>query len=190
MSSHPRRSARISHLQQEQFQQRTAAQSTASAGSSSQSSSASSSAHPSPVSDLLHPPPPPPTPQPSNPRLHIPPRLMPQQQQAHLHAPLPSPSAGEIEPFFGRAVSQSSPYVSQHMNAGYANQQRQQQPPQQNQMMNPQHHLHPHSNSMSQEHPAHSRPMNPGQLPPDFLAEAAKRAQMACLMRDLGEVSL
>jgi hypothetical protein len=38
-----------------------------------------------------------------------------------------------------------------------------------------------------QRHPINN--MTP-QMPPDFLAEAAKRAQIACLMRDMGDVSL
>ena len=44
----------------------------------------------------------------------------------------------------------------------------------------------------SMPQPNHTAPLNRGPLPPDFdvLAEAAKRAQMACLMRDLDEVTL
>jgi hypothetical protein len=107
-----------------------------------------------------------------------------------MNAPLPSPSAAEMGPFFGRPYSQPNPYASQQLHPGYQAQQsfggQQSQMNQQGQ----QNHLHPHANSISQEHPTHAQPMNPGQLPPDFLAEAAKRAQMACLMRDIGDISL
>lgn len=110
-----------------------------------------------------------------------------------------------MEPFFGRAQSQTSMYASQEGQAGFFGQQRQQALGGQEQNYNSQAHqqyqapqqydyqqrqLHPHTNSMSQEHPAHSGRANPGQMPPDFLAEAAKRAELACLMRDFGDVSL
>jgi len=96
-------------------------------------------------------------------------------------------------------------YASQDGQANYPNQQRQQPTGGQEQNYNSQAHqqyqvpqqydhqqrqFHPHTNSMSQEHPAHHGFANPGQLPPDFLAEAAKRAELACLMRDFGDVSL
>ncbi|EXJ82606.1 hypothetical protein A1O3_06419 [Capronia epimyces CBS 606.96] len=200
MSSYPRRSARISHLQQEQPHQRPDSQPHSYPSSFSQSSSVSTSSHPSPVADALNPPPPPSTPQPGHPHLHPPLHLMAhqhqqqqQQQQAHIHAPLPSPSAGDIDPFFGRPHSQPNTYISPQMNFNFVNQQPLQQQSfggEQQPQMNQQHHLHPHTNSMSQERPAIVNPLNPGQLPPNFLAEAAKRAQMACLMRDLGDVSL
>jgi hypothetical protein len=112
---------------------------------------------------------------------------MPQTHNSHLHAPLPSPSAGDIDPFFGRPHSQPNPYSSHphHQNPqqasafGVSPQQQQQYPQQQQQ--------HVHHNSFSQQN---SHPGQPGHMPHDFLAEAAKRAQMACLMRDLGDVSL
>ncbi|EXJ70882.1 uncharacterized protein A1O5_05874 [Cladophialophora psammophila CBS 110553] len=194
MSSHPRRSARLSsHLQQEQFQQRSGGRPTSTfTNSFSQPSSASTSSHPSPVSDTLQPPPPPPTPQQPQHRIQIQSHFMPHQQQGHphIHAPLPSPSAAQMGPFFGGSYSQPSPYTSQQVHAGYQTQQPfGDQQPQVHQQQQQQH-LHPHTNSMSKEHPAYPQTMNPGQLPPDFLAEAAKRAQMACLMRDLGDVSL
>src|SRR5882757_7723981 len=100
MSSHPRRSARLSpHLHQDQFQQRSGALSTPTfANNFSQPSSASTSSHPSPVSDGLRPPPPPPTPKQPQPRLQTPSHFMPpqQQQQPHHHAPLPSPSGTDM----------------------------------------------------------------------------------------------
>ncbi|KIW26013.1 uncharacterized protein PV07_09143 [Cladophialophora immunda] len=194
MSSHPRRSARLSpHLQQEQFQQRSSGRSPSTfTNSFSQPSSASTSSHPSPVSDTLQPPPPPPTPQQPQHRIQIQSHFMPHQQQghSHIHAPLPSPSAAHMGPFFGGHYSQPNTYASQQVHPGYQGQQPfgDQQP--QARQQEQQHHLHPHTNSMSKEHPAYPQTMGPGQLPPDFLAEAAKRAQMACLMRDLGDVSL
>ncbi|OCT54234.1 hypothetical protein CLCR_00332 [Cladophialophora carrionii] len=191
MSSYPRRSARLSsqHLHQEHFQQRSGTLSApAFANSFSQPSSASTSSHPSPVSDSMHPPPPPSTPQQPQNRLQIQPHYMqqPQQGQSHMNAPLPSPSGAEMGPFFGRPYSQPNPYASQQLpgQQPFGGQQ-----PQMTQQGQP-HHLHPHTDSMSQDHPAHAQAMNPGQLPPDFLAEAAKRAQMACLMRDIGDISL
>ncbi|KAJ9630396.1 hypothetical protein H2204_008461 [Knufia peltigerae] len=116
-----------------------------------------------------------------------------QQQQSYAHAPLPSPSTAELEPFFARSHSQPNPYSSQQSHLSFQAQQRQQSyqgPSQQKEQPQMHHQLHPHTNSMSQEHPIHGQALNPGQLPPDFLAEAAKRAQIACLMRDLGDVSL
>ena len=105
-------------------------------------------------------------------------------QQQHFNAPLPSPSANDMNSFFGRPNSQPTSFASQQ-SAQTASpfepqtyEQTQEQPPQ----------LHPHTNSISQaRHPVNS--MAP-QMPPDFLAEAAKRAQIACLMRDMGDVSL
>lgn len=110
-----------------------------------------------------------------------------------------------MEPFFGRPQTQTNMYATQDSQASFLGQQRQQAVGGQEQNYNSQahqqyqvpqqydyqqHHLHPHTNSMSQEHPAHTYRANPGQLPPDFLAEAAKRAELACLMRDFGDVSL
>jgi len=112
-----------------------------------------------------------------------------------------------MEPFFGRLQPQTNMYASQDGQSAFHNQQRQQAlgVPDQNynqqaqqQYQSPQQYdyqqrqLHPHTNSMSQEHPAHAHGphLNPGQLPPNFLAEAAKRAELACLMRDFGDVSL
>jgi len=51
-----------------------------------------------------------------------------------------------------------------------------------------------HHNSISQPQRPNYPPTNvagvPPGLPADFLAEAAKRAQMACLMRDMDDVTL
>ena len=196
MSSYPRRSARLSsqHLQQEQHHPRSGTLAAPTfANGFSQPSSASTSSHPSPVNHSMHPPPPPPTPQqPPQHRLQSQSIFIPQQQQGqqHVNAPLPSPSGAEMGPFFGRPHSQPTPYASQQLHPGYqAHQAFSSQQPQMNQESQ-HHHLHPHSNSISQGHPAHVQGMNPGQLPPDFLAEAAKRAQMACLMRDIGDITL
>lgn len=206
MSTHPRRSARLSpQTQQNQFQQKPSGLAAPAFNQSySQSSSTSTSSHPSPISNTLNPPPPPPTPH--QPGLQVHPSYMSQQQQnPHLHAPLPSPSIGNMEPFFGRPQTQTNMYATQDSQASFLGQQRQQAVGGQEQNYNSQahqqyqvpqqydyqqHHLHPHTNSMSQEHPAHTYRANPGQLPPDFLAEAAKRAELACLMRDFGDVSL
>lgn len=105
-------------------------------------------------------------------------------QPGQFNAPLPSPSANDINSFFGRANSQPTSFASQQSiqtaspfeQSTYG--QNQEQPQQ----------LHPHTNSMSQ--PRHSVNSMSPQMPPDFLAEAAKRAQIACLMRDMGDVSL
>lgn len=105
-------------------------------------------------------------------------------QQSQFNAPLPSPSASEPNSFFGRSNSQPNSFASQQsvQNASPFEQVSYDESQQQ------QGHLHPHSNSMSQpRHPINS--MTP-QMPADFLAEAAKRAQIACLMRDMGDVSL
>lgn len=193
MSNYPRRSARISHLQGQDRNNLSAPSFT---HGFSQSSSTSTSSHPSPVSDGLQAAEPQPA-QLSQPQHQMQSLFMPlqpqQQQQAHAHAPLPSPSTAELEPFFGRSHSQPNPYSSQQSHLSFQAQQRQQSyqgPSQQTEQPQMHHQLHPHTNSMSQEHPIHGQALNPGQLPPDFLAEAAKRAQIACLMRDLGDVSL
>lgn len=173
----PRRSARI------QDQSRVLPQSTP-AFTYSHPSSTSTTSHPSPATDGLNPPPS--TPQ-TNIRLqsHSNPMMSQQQQQHHHHqlgAPLPSPSANEV-PFFSRPHTQPTPFQQQNQNTAAFQQQgfmqSQEQPPQ----------LHPHSNSISQSRPHDVNALAP-QMPPDFLAEAAKRAQIACLMRDMGDVTL
>jgi len=179
MSSFPRRSARLSHhLAPDQSQARSL--SSNSVPSFSQPSSTSTTSHPSPTNDSLIPPPPPPTPQ--QPQLKVNPPFVP--QQPHLNAPLPSPSANDVDPFFGRPHSQPNPYVTQQSSLmssqGQQQSQNQEQPS----------HLHPHTNSMSGTHPQTIPGMVAGQMPPDFLAEAAKRAQVACLMRDMGDITL
>jgi hypothetical protein len=106
-------------------------------------------------------------------------------QQQHLGAPLPSPSTNEV-PFFSRTHSQPNPFQQQNQNTSAF----QQQSFMQNQEQAQPQHLHPHSNSMS--HPSQHRNVNAmaPHMPPDFLAEAAKRAQVACLMRDMGDITL
>jgi hypothetical protein len=174
----PRRSARLAQEQSRAF----ASQSTPSF-TYSQSSSATTTSHPSPTNNVLNPPPPPPTPQQNNLRNQLQSSFT-MAQQSQFNAPLPSPSANEPNSFFGRSNSQPNSFASQQ-SAQTASpfeqstyEQNQEQPS----------HLHPHSNSMSQpRHPINQ--MTP-QMPADFLAEAAKRAQIACLMRDMGDVSL
>jgi hypothetical protein len=189
MSSFPRRSARLSsqQLSPDPFAQRGGNLSApAYANNFSQPSSTSTTSHPSPISDAMHPPPPPSTPLQPQHRLQIQPHFaaLQQQGQSHLNAPLPSPSGGETAPFFGRPNSQPNPYTSQQLHPGF---QTHQGYGDQNPQMSQQGQQY-HSGSLPTDHTAQS--MAPGQLPPDFLAEAAKRAQMACLMRDMGDVSL
>lgn len=184
MSSFPRRSARLSpHLTQDQSQSRLTSSSVPSLHQISQPSSTSTTSHPSPCNPSLNPPPPPPTPHHSN-GLKVQPAFM--SHPSHLNVPLPSPSANDMSSFFGRPQSQPNPYTTQQSNYSHSHPEQTHQ--QQTSEQAPQ--LHPHTNSMSQSHPQHIRDLNPSQLPPDFLAEAAKRAQIACLMRDLGDVTL
>ncbi|RMD41746.1 hypothetical protein DV735_g3362, partial [Chaetothyriales sp. CBS 134920] len=126
--------------------------------------------------------------------LQLPPSFPHQHDSAR--APLPSPSTAKLDPFASRPQSQSNyppsqpPHQEQTMNHMFGQQ------PQSlnhnhhghNQSQNPPH-LHPHSNSIDHGQ-GNMLSLNPGQLPPDFLAEAARRAQIACLMRDMGDVSL
>jgi hypothetical protein len=116
---------------------------------------------------------------------------MPQHHTSKLNAPLPSPSAGDAEPIFGRPHSQPNPYSShphqQHPQQASAFGVPPQQQQQQQQQYTQQHQQHMHHNSFSQQN---SHPGQPGHMPKDFLAEAARRAEMACLMRDLGDISL
>ncbi|RMZ82507.1 hypothetical protein DV737_g1998, partial [Chaetothyriales sp. CBS 132003] len=132
---------------------------------------------------------------PTNKSLNSPPPLAPQQHDAmaglrlppllphkrDTKPPLPSPSASNLDPFFSRTHSQSNytPSQSSQQEQSMFGQQQNQNPPQ----------LHPHSNSIDRGQ-GNLLAVNPGQLPPDFLAEAARRAQIACLMRDMGDVSL
>jgi hypothetical protein len=105
-----------------------------------------------------------------------------------------------MDPFFGgRQQSQQNPYSSQaHAHPSQQQQEQYQQQYQQNHAQQQQ--SHPHHPSISQSYPPsiHLNGNNGsggggqmGHIPgPEFLAEAAKRAQMACLMRDLGDVSI
>lgn len=188
MTSFPRRSARLSpHLAHNPSETHSlTSASVPSFPHFSQPSSSSTTSHPSPTNNTIHPAT---TSQQSQAHLQVQSQYMAQQP----NVPLPSPSAAELNPFFQRPHSQPDPFASQHMSTGFMSQQLQpsvfgmdaqqqgQQPPQQ---------LHPHTNSMSQPHPQNVHDISPGQLPPNFLAEAAKRAQMACLMRDMEEVTL
>lgn len=173
----PRRSARLN-----QDQARGLAPQSTPSFAFSQNSSTSTTSHPSPTNNGLNPPPS--TPQ-NNSRQQAQ-NAFAMAQQPRLDAPLPSPSANEI-PFFARPQAQPNPFQQPTQNPSYFQQQSQQDAYMQNQEQPPQ--LHPHSNSISQQHPRNVNSMAP-QLPPDFLAEAAKRAQIACLMRDMGDVTL
>ena len=186
MSSFPRRSARLTpHFGQDQTQARSLSSNSVPTLPISQPSSTSTTSYPSPSNQSLNPPPPPPTPQQPN-SLKIQSGFMP--QQSHLNVPLPSPSANDLNPFFGRPKSQPNPYATQQMQNGYPHSHPQHY---QQQSMEQASQIHPHQNSISQQHPQDmSNTGSMGQLQGDFLAEAAKRAQIACLMRDFGDVSI
>lgn len=181
MTTLPRRSARLSQ-RAEQYPAHPPPLSS----SSSHTSSSSSTSYPSPVNDCIA--------IPAQPRHHFLPISSPS-----IAAPLPSPSASETEPFFERSAFTHHPGsiimgLDQHNqnsnNAQSSTSQLQLQP----QKSHPQTHRH-HNNSFSSQSAqrptfgAH-QPTDNSLPPPDFLAEAAKRAQMACLMRDLGDVAL
>ncbi len=108
----------------------------------------------------------------------------PSMSRSNLDAPLPSPSAGDIDPFFGRPRPQ--PNFHQFSHSHHQHQQQEQQQATSNLSVDRLAHA-THHGSFSQPRDNFNLP---GVLPADFLAEAAKRAQMACLMRDLGDVSL
>ena len=178
---YPRRSARLSpHASSNSQRSQT---SMPAFGASSQTSSTTTTSYPSPTEDaendqntsqIAH-------------QLRYPPQLncQPSMSHSHLNPPLPSPSAGYMDPVFGRPYSQLNPYQSSHSHPQHQQQQQQQQRtsnPPADQNPRPCHH-----NSISQ---SNNNSNQQGVLPDDFLAEAAKRAQMACLMRDLGDVSL
>lgn len=175
MNNPPRRSARLSQLHQQQS-------SNNSLSSSLQSSSASLSSYPSPSQELSQ------QQQQDQLRLHLQSQYLAAPQQ--FNAPLPSPSANDYNPFIGYMQSPQTQFQmpqqsqqnvqqshQQHGRTGSDNSQHQ--------------HTTTHNNSFSsQQRPNVSTGNNTGQLPPDFLAEAARRAQIACLMRDLGDVTL
>lgn len=179
----PRRSARIMSPQAGNNSQRSQT-SVPALGRSSQSSSTTTTSYPSPTNDsrsdqntsqLAH-------------QIRYTPQLnsQPFMSQPHLNAPLPSPSAGDIDPFFGRPHPHPNPYQQLQQRQQEKKQQQQQQHALPNPSANQNQH-HPHHGSFSQNTDSLNQE---GILPGDFLAEAAKRAQMACLMRDLGDFSL
>lgn len=106
------------------------------------------------------------------------------------NAPLSSPSASDINPFANSCYStqynqatmggQSQENKNHNMFQGGNIQVQNQQNYQHNSFSAPQRPNYP---------PTAVNGIPPG-LPADFLAEAAKRAQMACLMRDLDDVTL
>lgn len=177
MNSFPRRSPRFQ-------QQVNNNQSTFSSFSSAASSTISTS-HPSPNNDFLN--------QPQQYPLNFQSQFLSTPQACE--APLPSPSATDLDSYMSSAQSQYSQQAmsgqsqqnqntSTLQNTSTQSQSAQLQPTQRQQ----------HHSSFSQPQRANYPPTSvngvPPGLPPDFLAEAAKRAQMACLMRDLGDVSL
>lgn len=184
MSNFPRRSPRF---QQQSYNTQSAGQSRPSFSSfSSQASSTISTSHPSPTSDSLN--------------LSSQPQQYPLQLQSQFlapqdfNAPLPSPSANEINPF-GASQFQYNTQIMGGQSQNQSNTASYQSNNNQSQNFGGQKSQHQHHhNSFSQSQrpnyaPTSANGVPPG-LPPDFLAEAAKRAQMACLMRDLGDVSL
>jgi hypothetical protein len=175
---YPRRSARLSpHVNNNQPRSQTSAPAF---GRSSQTSSTTTTSYPSPTNDSESDQNP--TSQPPQEPRYSNLNFQSSMAQNHLNAPLPSPSANDIDPVFARPHSQPNPYQNAHLQH-----QNQQQPASSHPPEN-QHEHAPHHNSFSQH--KHNNINPAGVLPADFLAEAAKRAQMACLMRDLGDVSL
>lgn len=180
MSSFPRRSPRFQ--QQAQESQFTTSSIASFSSSFPTVSSTSSTSHPSPASDNL------------NINNHS--QQYPLQAQSQFlsptqafDAPLPSPSANDIDPF-GRSQPQ---YIHYNMGGQAQNQNTTssyQGEKSQTQQTHPQQHHSSFSQTQRPNYPPASVNGLPPGLPPDFLAEAAKRAQMACLMRDLGDVSL
>lgn len=177
MNSFPRRSPR--------FQQGNNTQSTFSSFSSS--SSAISTSHPSPNNDLLN--------QPQQYPLTFQSQFLSTPQR--FEAPLPSPSATDLDCFMSSAQSQYNQQAMSTQSQQSQNNNTFQNTTQQSQSSQSQ----PIQRQQQQHHTSFSQPQRPNYpptsvngvppgLPPDFLAEAAKRAQMACLMRDLGDVSL
>ncbi|KAF7509347.1 hypothetical protein GJ744_008070 [Endocarpon pusillum] len=180
---YPRRSARLSpHASNSSQPGETSA---AAFGRSSQTSSTTTTSYPSPTNDTRN--------EQIIPQLTQQPRYTPQLQvqptmsQSHLDAPLPSPSAGEIDSCFGRPHPQLNPYQSLHPQDQQQQQQQYQQQPATSQPPSDQNQRQSHHNSFLQNNNNFGQA---GIMPTNFLAEAAKRAQMACLMRDLGDVSL
>lgn len=184
MNNFPRRSPRLQQQSQNTYPNTDSSQ--FSCPSISQSSSASSTSHPSPTCDTLNP---------SGPPQQYPSNIQPQflVPPTHFDAPLPSPSANEPDPF-GR-----SQYHYSHYSMG--GQAQNQNTTTSSTSNNNNHNQSQPQSAFAQHHNSFSQPQRPNYpptsvngvppgLPADFLAEAAKRAQMACLMRDLGDVSL
>ena len=158
-------------------------------------SSASASAFPSPDNDLnqntvtLHQ-------TQSQTALYLPSSAL--QGSNQFNAPLPSPSTADMSPFFGRPHSQPPPFQPLHSSGGgqpqpQYYQQQQASTSSSSQQQQQQYTSHQqHQNSISHASNAQiPRNTGPGYSADfDVLAEAAKRAQMACLMRDIGDISL
>lgn len=192
MTTLPRRSARLSQrAEHHQFSPPPPLSS-----SSSHTSSSSSTSYPSPVDDFIT--------IPAQPRPHF--HHLSTQYPifgASIAAPLPSPSASDIEPFFDRSAftyhsGGITMGVDQHGQTSNNNASQsssgqialQAQKPHTHSQAH--HHHHNSFSSQSAQRPAFGAHQHADNSlpPPDLLAEAAKRAQMACLMRDLGDVAL
>lgn len=182
MSNFPRRSPRFQT--QSPNTQAPFASTPSFSSVSSQASSAASTSHPSPANDVLNV-----QTKPQNYPLQIQSQFLAPDQA--FNAPLPSPSANDIGHFIDQTQQdyglQNMGGPSQNSNTGNYQSNNGQAKGFGGQQTH-------HHNSFSQPQPRDYPPPSvngvPPGLPPDFLAEAAKRAQMACLMRDLGDVSL
>ena len=179
MSTFPRRSPR--------FQQRQEGQTSANTSyDSSRTSSTVSTSHPSPSAEDLN--------------LSTNQDLFGQASHflgvpGNFDAPLPSPSATDIDPFASRFQynmgGQNQNQNPNNVNAtSCQNNTNQSQNSQSQQQAQQQYHHNSFSQPQRPNYPPTSVNGVPPGLPADFLAEAAKRAQMACLMRDLGDVAL
>lgn len=178
MNSFPRRSPR--------FQQQVDNSHSSFPSFSSSTSSTISTSHPSPTNDLLN--------QPQQYPLHFQSQFLSAPQT--FGAPLPSPSATELDSYMTTSQSQFNQQTMSAQSQQNQNTSSFQNTSTQNQTSQPrsnqpqlQHHS-SFSQTQRPNYPPTSVNGVPPGLPPDFLAEAAKRAQMACLMRDLGDVSL
>jgi len=185
MSNFPRRSLRLQ--QQSQTTQYSAESRPSFSSFSSQASSTISTSHPSPTNDSLNLPS-----QHQEYPLHLQSQFL--APAKNFNAPLPSPSANDINPFGAvqyRYTTQTMSGQSQNQTntASFQSNSNQSQTSGGQQSQHQHHH-----NSFSQQQRPNYPPTSvngiPPGLPADFLAEAAKRAQMACLMRDLDDVSL
>lgn len=168
MSNFPRRSPRF----QQQVQSSQPSVGSIPSFESSRASSAASTSHPSPTGDITN----------QNQQYSLGLQSQFLAPPSDFDAPLPSPSANDLDPF-GQTYQFNMSAQSQNQNATNSKQSQSSQQSQQQQHFT-------YTQPQRPNYPPTSVNGIPPGLPADFLAEAAKRAQMACLMRDLGDVSL